>query len=59
MNRLVVLLGVAAAVLWAKRDSPGIGEWLRHASDAATNAVMLGTSGFERDGRDPAKAPAD
>jgi hypothetical protein len=53
---VVVLAGVAAGVLWANRDSRGIGEWLRRLSDVPTNAVLLMTSGFERDGRDPAKA---
>lgn len=51
----VIVAGVVVGVLWARRDSPGIGEWLRRMSDAPTNAALLWTSGFEKDGRDPAK----
>jgi hypothetical protein len=50
---LLVLVGVA---LWRLRNSPGVGEQLRTLSDLPTNAALLGTSGFEREGRDPAKA---
>ena len=53
---LMLLLGIAAGVVWMNRDSPGIGEWLRRMSDVPTNAALLWTSGFEKDGRDPAKA---
>jgi hypothetical protein len=57
MKRLLgVLVLVAIGVVWLKRDSPGIGEWLRRASDTVTNALLLGTSDFEKAGRDPAKA---
>lgn len=55
-NVFGVLAIVAIGVIWLKRDSPGIGEWLRRASDVVTNAVLLGTSDFEKAGRDPAKA---
>ncbi|HEU0113975.1 MAG TPA: hypothetical protein VFQ80_04835 [Thermomicrobiales bacterium] len=51
-----LLMLLAAAIVWRQRNSAGIGEWLRRLSDAFTNALLLGTSGFERDGRDPAKA---
>ena len=54
------LLGVLAilgiGVIWKNRDSPGIGEWLRRTSDTFTNALLLMTSDFEKEGRDPAKA---
>ena len=53
---LAALALVAIGVVWLKRDSPGLGEWLRRASDTFTNAVLLGTSEFEKAGRDPAKA---
>jgi len=53
---ILLLLAAGAAVLGVFRDSPGIGEWLRRASDIPTNAFLLGTSGFEREGVDPAKA---
>lgn len=53
---LLFALAAGAAVLWVFRDSPGIGEWLRRASDVPTNAFLLGTSGFESEGVDPAKA---
>ena len=52
---LVLAAAAAAAFLWFNRNSPGVGEWLRRMSDIPTNAVLLGTSGFERDGVDPAK----
>jgi hypothetical protein len=55
-NVLGALALVAIGVVWLKRDSPGIGEWLRRASDTLTNALLLGTSDFEKAGRDPAKA---
>jgi hypothetical protein len=57
MKNLVGALAlVVIGVIWLKRDSPGIGEWLRRASDTVTNALLLGTSDFEKAGRDPAKA---
>ncbi|MFN8592505.1 MAG: hypothetical protein U0031_13685 [Thermomicrobiales bacterium] len=48
-------LTIAGAVIWCQRNSPGFGEWLRRMSDGPTNLVLIGTSGFEREGRDPAK----
>jgi hypothetical protein len=57
MKNLVGALAlVVIGVIWLKRDSRGIGEWLRRASDTITNALLLGTSDFEKAGRDPAKA---
>jgi hypothetical protein len=49
----MAILGIG--VIWLNRDSPGIGEWLRRSSDTFTNALLLMTSDFERQGRDPAK----
>jgi hypothetical protein len=53
---LVMAAGLIAIVLWTFRNSAGIGEWLRVMSDIPTNALLLGTSGFEKEGVDPAKA---
>jgi hypothetical protein len=55
-NVLGVLAILGIGVVWLKRNSPGIGEWLRRTSDTFTNALLLGTSDFEKAGRDPAKA---
>jgi hypothetical protein len=58
MGKLLALLLLAAgAFVWLKRDSPGFGEWLRSASDWPVNLVLLATSGFEGEGRDPTKRP--
>ena len=54
---LLVLMVIAGIVVWSQRNSPGFGEWMRRMSDGPTNLVLLGTSGFEREGRDPAKRP--
>lgn len=51
----VVLLGTATVVLLIYRNNEAVGEWLRRLSDRPTNLVLIGTSGFEREGRDPAK----
>lgn len=56
-KRLAVGLVAIGIVGWAVRDRQGIGEWLRRMTDGPTNLVLLGTSGFEREGRDPAKSP--
>ena len=57
MKNLVGALAlVVIGVVWLKRDSPSIGEWMRRASDTVTNALLLGTFDFEKAGRDPAKA---
>lgn len=50
----MAILGIG--VIWLNRNSPGIGEWLRRTSDIFTNALLLQTSDFEKEGRDPAKA---
>jgi hypothetical protein len=50
----MAILGIC--VVWLNRNSPGIGEWLRRTSDTFTNALLLQTSDFEKEGRDPAKA---
>jgi hypothetical protein len=56
VTRLSVGVLIAAAVaVWAYRTSPAVGEWLRRLTDQPTNLVLIGTSGFEREGRDPAK----
>lgn len=57
VRALAVLAATVAVVAWALRKSPIFGEWLRRLSDGPTNWVLIGTSGFEREGRDPAKAP--
>jgi hypothetical protein len=54
---LVLLLAIVGIVVWTQRNSPGFGEWLRRMTDGPTNLVLLGTSGFEQEGRDPAKRP--
>ena len=54
---VLVLLAIAGIYVWTQRNSPGFGEWMRRMSDGPTNLVLLGTSGFEREGRDPAKRP--
>ena len=51
----VVVLITAAVAVWAYRTSPAVGEWLRRLTDRPTNLVLIGTSGFEREGRDPAR----
>jgi hypothetical protein len=57
MKKMVGVLAILGfGVLWLNRNSPGIGEWLRRTSDTFTNALLLGTSGFEKEGRDPSKA---
>lgn len=57
MKKLLFLAGIiAGAYLWTNRNSPGVGEWMRRMSDIPTNALLLGTSDFERDEVDPAKA---
>lgn len=54
---VVLLLIVGGIAAWTQRNSAGFGEWLRRLTDGPTNLVLLGTSGFEREGRDPAKRP--
>jgi hypothetical protein len=44
-------------VIWAIRNGQELGERLRRLTDRPTNLLLIGTSGFEREGRDPAKAP--
>jgi nitrate reductase gamma subunit len=57
MKKMVGVLAILGfGVLWLNRNSPGTGEWLRRTSDTFTNALLLGTSDFEKAGRDPAKA---
>lgn len=56
-KRLAVGLAVIGFVGWALRDKQELGERLRRLTDGPTNLVLLGTSGFEREGRDPAKSP--
>ena len=51
----VVLLIAAVAAVLAYRKNEAVGEWLRRLTDRPTNLVLIGTSGFEREGRDPAK----
>jgi hypothetical protein len=55
IRRSVVVLLAAAVAIWAYRTSPAVGEWLRRLTDGPMNLVLIGTSGFEREGRDPAK----
>lgn len=56
MGRWVAIaLAVAGVVIWFQRNSAGLGEWLRRMTDGPTNLVLIGTSGFEREGRDPTK----
>ncbi len=52
---LAIGFTLAAVAAWLLRDSPGFGEWLRRMTDGPSNLVLIGTSGFEREGRDPAK----
>jgi hypothetical protein len=52
MTVALLAIGVAA---WLLRNSPIVGEWMRQLADVPTNLVLIGTSGFEREGRDPAK----
>ena len=52
---IVLLLTVAGAIVWILRDSPEFGEWLRRLTDKPTHLMLIGTSGFEREGRDPEK----
>ena len=54
--RGIVAIGVMAGIVWALSDRQAFGEWLRRMTDGPTNLVLIGTSGFEREGRDPAKA---
>jgi hypothetical protein len=57
VKKLLFLAGMFLGLfLWFSRNSPGVGEWMRRMSDGPTNLMLLGTSGFERDGVDPAKA---
>ena len=51
----VVVLAAATVAVWAYRRNAAVGEWLRRLSDGPMNLVLIGTSGFEREGRDPAK----
>jgi hypothetical protein len=56
VTRLSVVLLIAAVVaVLAYRKNTAVGEWLRRLTDWPTNLVLIGTSGFEREGRDPAK----
>jgi hypothetical protein len=48
---------VMIGVIWAIRNDQELGERLRRLTDGPTNLLLIGTSGFEREGRDPAKAP--
>lgn len=57
MTRVLAIVLAAGIGAWVIRNRVEVGEWLRQASDIPTNAVLLGTSGFEREGRDPAKRP--
>jgi hypothetical protein len=50
----VVGLAAAAVAAWAYRKNMAIGEWPRRVSDRPMNLVLLGTSGVEHEGRDPA-----
>jgi hypothetical protein len=52
----LVLLAVGSA-LWLQRNNAAFGEWLRRLTDLPTNIALVGTSGFEREGRDPTKRP--
>jgi hypothetical protein len=55
--RGMLTLAVAASLVatWSLRNSRKFGEWLRRMSDVPTAWVLTRTSGFEREGRDPAK----
>lgn len=47
---------VMIGVIWAIRNGQELGERLRRLTDGPTNLLLIGTSGFEREGRDPAKS---
>ena len=49
----LAVIGVIGAI----RNSQEPGERLRRFAERPTNLVLIGTSGFEREGRGPAKAP--
>lgn len=56
--RMVLAIGLLAGVfVWMQRNSSHVGEWLRRLTDGPINLVLIGTSGFEREGRDPQKRP--
>jgi hypothetical protein len=58
MKRACVLAAAGMAIAaWALRNRAGLGEWLRRLTDGPTNLILIGTSGFEREGRDPTKTP--
>ena len=57
MRLLTITLAALALAAWLQRDSRVLGEWLRRLTDAPTHLVLVGLSGFEREGRDPEKAP--
>jgi hypothetical protein len=56
--RRAATVGLAViGVVLAMRHRLELGEALRRLTDGPTNLALIGTSGFEREGRDPAKGP--